>query len=379
MTKLDMMYAQLEIFRKAAQKALDEDDIETAEKTMKDVEALEKKIGLTKKLRTEEDEELMDKAVKPASVEKTASFFRAVIKKLTGRPVTDAEKALLVPVPVTGDGDNGEGYILPKDIKTKINEVIRDFRSFRTVVGTITTTALSGTLPVEDISSISGLTDFSDGTELTPSEDPSFRPVSFAMREYGTIITMSNVLLTMTDNDLVSYIARYFAKKAIITENAKIIAKLKYGKTAKTLIKYTSLSSSINRDLDPAVQSRTKIVTNQDGFDYLDRQLDTNGRPILQPDPTNPTQKRFKGYEIVVFSNAQLPSDAANGAPVFYGDLEEGVKFVTCGYYKFATSTEAGFTKNAKLARLIELFDVVQWDSSDACYCFGYLKEAVNP
>lgn len=380
MTKLDKMFARLEILRETAQKALDADDMETAEKTMEDVKALEKKIELTRQLQTEEDAELLDKAVKPASTEKTASFFRAVIKKLSGRPVTEAEKALLVPDPVTGTGDNGEGYILPKDIRTKINEVIRDFRSFRSVVGTITTTALTGTLTAEDISSLSGLVAFSDGDELTESEDPQFRPVTFAMGEYGAIIKMSNVLLTMTDNDLVNYIARYFGKKAVVTENAKVIAKLKYGKTAKSLVKYTDLSSSINTDLDPAALSMTKIVTNQDGFDYLDCQLDTNGRPILQPDPTNPTVMRFKGFEVVVFSNAQLPSDETYGAPVFYGALEEGVKFVTCGYYKFATSAEAGFTKNVTLARLIELFDVIQWDSSDACYCFGYLKEAAaNP
>lgn len=168
-------------------------------------------------------------------------------------------------------------------------------------------------------------------------------------------------------------------QKAVITENAAIINKLKYGKAAKTLTTYTALSSSINIDLDPASLYNTVIVTNQDGFDYLDKQLDQNRRPILQPDPTNATVKRFKGFPVIVFSNAQFPSDQTYGAPVFYGNLEEGVKFVTCGYYKFATSSEAGFTSNTTLARLIELFDVVQWDSDDACYCFGYLGEAVNP
>lgn len=391
MTKIDKMYARLEVLREAAQKALDADDMETAEKTMEDVKALEKKIALMKQLRTEEDEQLEAKTVRAASTEKTASFFRAVIKKLSGKPVTEAEEALLVPAPavdkslllpdpVTAPGDNGEGYILPKDIRTKINQLMRDFRSMRNVVGTITTTALSGTLTVEDISGMTGLIAFSDGEELTASEDPQFSPVSFAMKEYGSIITMSNVLIAMTDNDLESYIARYFAMKATITENAKIIAKLKYGKTAKHLVKYTDLSSSINKDLDPAVKTITKIVTNQDGFDYLDSQLDTNGRPILQPDPTDATKMRFKGYPVEVFSNAQLPSDETYGAPVFYGALTEGVKFVTCGYYKYATSNEAGFTRNTKLARLVELFDVIQWDASDACYCFGYLKEAaVNP
>ncbi|MGQ0455225.1 phage major capsid protein [Bacillus sp. SS-TM] len=32
-------------------------------------------------------------------------------------------------------------------------------------------------------------------------------------------------------------------------------------------------------------------MTNQDGFNYLDQLEDKDGRPLLQPDPTNPTRK----------------------------------------------------------------------------------------
>lgn len=387
MTKLQKMMAKLDVLREMAQKQLDAGEVENAEKTMLEVKELQKKIDIQRELEAEEDVELAAKATvstkatvsgkaPEGDVKEAASAIRAIIKTIAGKSLTEAEKSLLVPDPVTAPGTNGEGYILPQDISTKINERVREFRSFRSVVGTISTSALSGSLTVESIGGITGLTNFSDGDELTPSEDPKFLPVKFAMSEWGAIIKMSNVLLAMTDNDLVAYITRYFAKKAVITENTAIINKLKYGKTAKTITNYTSLSSSINTDLDPASLYNTVIVTNQDGFDYLDKQLDTNNRPILQPDPTNPTAKRFKGYPVIVFSNAQLPTDQTYGAPVFYGNLEEGVKFVTCGYYKFATSSEAGFTSNTTLARLIELFDVIQWDGDDACYCFGYLSEA---
>ena len=385
MTKLQKMLAKLDVLREMAQKQLDAGEVENAEKTMTEVKELQRRIDIQKAIEADEDEELAAKATIGAkaitkeaetTVKEAANAIRAIIKTIAGKALTEEEKSLLIPSPVTAAGTNGEGYILPQDISTKINERVREFRSFRSVVGTISTTALSGSLTVESIGSITGLTNFSDGDELTPSEDPQFTPVKFAMSEWGAIIKMSNVLLAMTDNDLVGYITRYFAKKAVITENAAIINKLKYGKTAKTLTTYTALSSSINTDLDPASLYNTVIVTNQDGFDYLDRQLDTNNRPILQSDPTNATVKRFKGFPVIVFSNAQLPSDQTYGAPVFYGNLEEGVKFVTCGYYKFATSAEAGFTSNTTLARLIELFDVIQWDSDDACYCLGYLSEA---
>jgi HK97 family phage major capsid protein len=379
MTKLDAMKAKLDVLRDMAQKAVEADDMESAEKHMTEVEALEKKVEIMERLDKSEKAELLaaaEEKTEPASVEKTASFFRAVFKTIAGKTLTPAEKALLTPDPVTATGDNGEGYILPKDISTKINQLIREFRSFRGIVGKITTKALSGSMTVEDIAGITGLVNFTDGNELTESEDPQFKPVSFAMKEYGAIMYVSNVLISMSDNDLLAYVAEYFAKKAVVTENAKVIAALKYGKTAKSLATWAALSSSINTDLDPASLSRTVIVTNQNGFDYLDKQLDANNRPILQPDPTNPTVKRFKGYPVIVFSNGQLTDDETYGSPVFYGNLRDGVKFVTCGYYRFATSAEAGFTRNTTAVRLIELFDVIQWDASDECYCFGYLKEA---
>ena len=190
---------------------------------------------------------------------------------------------------------------------------------------------------------------------------------------------LSNTLLALTDNDLVAYIVEVFAKKAVITENAMAKAALQSNKTVKTLANWKQLKSSINKDLDPAAYFDTVIVTNQDGFDYLDSQLDENGRPVMQPDISQPTQRRFMGYPVIVFSNAQLASSAATTtaagyAPIYYGSLKNGCKFVDAGLTSFAASSEAGFMSNTTVARLIEFVTVVQCDSSDKCYCYGQLQ-----
>ena len=103
----------------------------------------------------------------------------------------------------------------------------------------------------------------------------------------------------------------------------------------------------------------------------MDSALDETGRPILQPNPVNPTQKLFNGQVIHVFSDAMLPNNEKK-APIFYGNLSEAVKFVDLnGQVAFATSTEAGFMSNTTIARLIEFIDVVQCDKSDKCYIYG--------
>ena len=382
MSKIEEMQAKLAILINTAQDYLDKDDLENADKVQKQAQELADKI---------EKQKALDKlsanieVPQPTSTESTAkndaaqtkenaSFIRAALKKLSGTKLTEAEDALLLPSTTYPNGANGEGYILPQDIRTKIKEKLRQFRSLREVCGYLKTTALTGSYP-SDNDETEGLIDFTDGTDGTYATDPVFSPVSWSLKEKGAFIKISNTLLSLTDNDLIAYIVRRFAKKAVITENAMAKAKLEANKTAKNLSGWAALKASINVDLDPGSLYNTKIVTNQDGFNALDQALDLNGRPVLQPDPTQPTRKLFMGYPIEVYSNAMIPSDTTNNAaPIYYGDIEDGVQFVDLDNISFASSKEAGFMSNTTICRLIEWVDVVQADASDKCYCFGKLS-----
>lgn len=382
MTKLEEMQNRLSALISTMQAQLDADELDKAENTKAEIKTLKNKIANQIFLDEVSEKGFKNKSTKTTSDSQTkenASFIRACIKKFSGTPLTEIENALLLPTSTDVNGANGEGYILPQDIQTRIEKRVRDFRSFRSVLGYRKTTALKGSFPVEDLDSLTGLVDFADGTDGTLSNDISFKQVAYSLSEKAAFIQLSNTLLKLTDNDLIAYIIEVFAKKAVITENAMAKAALESNKTVKTLVSWRELKSSINKDLDPAALYNTVIVTNQDGFDYLDSQLDENGRPILQPDPTQPTVKRFVGYPVTVFSNAQIPSSAATTtaggfAPIYYGSLADGVKFVDLGTTAFATSKEAGFMSNTTIARLIEFVTVVQCDKSDACYVYGQLQ-----
>ena len=141
-------------------------------------------------------------------------------------------------------------------------------------------------------------------------------------------------------------------------------------KTVKTISDWKALKSSINKDLDPSSLYNTVIVTNQDGWDKLDSDVDGQGRPILQPDPTNPTRRFLGGYPVEVFSNALLKT-AENKIPFIYGNLKDAVKVCVLYRMAFATSSEAGFMSNTTIARLIEFIDVIQCDESDKCYVYA--------
>lgn len=377
MLKSLQMKQKLQTMRDEAQALLDENKIEDARAKMQDIKALQDAILMQEELEQLQKDEAAGKiteATNPEDKAKThenANIIRAMLKKVTNTPLTQAENDLLLPTTAAPDGANGEGYILPKEVQTKIHEKIRSYRSIRDIIGYMPVGALSGSYPIENFETVSELIDFTDGTPGSTSNDIKFKNIEFKLKEKAAFIEMSNTLLAMTDNNLIEYISRIFARKAVITENKLGIAALKKDKTVKELASWESLRSSLNVDLDPAMLLGTVILTNQDGYDFLDSQKDANGRPLLQPDPTNPSIYRFKGYTVEVFANNLLPTEDGK-APVFYGNLKEAANLIDWeGKVMFKVSSEAGFWSNTTVARLIEFVDVEQNDSSDQCYIYG--------
>ena len=138
---------------------------------------------------------------------------------------------------------------------------------------------------------------------------------------------MSEELLADTDQDLLNYVYRWLAKKSVITENAQILALLKT-LTKAPLTSIDSVKDVLNVTLDPAISLLSSVVTNQDGFNYLDKQKDSEGRYLLQPNPLDSTQKMLFGKSVTVLSNKVLPTDAAGGtkkAPLLIGSFEDAV------------------------------------------------------
>lgn len=389
---------KLEAIKAEVRSLLDENKVEEAKTKMEEKRNLDSALEMELELEKDAIKDIPDptpaddtkkddkddkepKADKRSQVAKDAFEVRSIIKAMTGRKMSNEEREVFNKVEtralVANGGTNGEAYILPVTISTQIRELIRQYKSLRDVVGYMPVTTMAGSFPVEGFDTVTGLVQFTeDGTtSLTEATDIKFTQKSYNLKEYGAFMALTNTLLQFSDQDLIAYVAKVFARKAVITENTLLTNALNANKTAKSLADWKALKKSINRDLDPAVLGNMAIITNQNGYDFLDEALDGFGRPILQPNPTNPTQKLFMGYPIVVYSNAML-SDTGKTAgsissPIIYGDLEDAVKLVDNGQYAFATSNQAGFLKNVTYARVIAYYDAIQTDSSDKCYVVG--------
>ncbi len=374
MTKTQEYQAQILTLKNEAQALLDEGKVEKAKAKRDAILDLQSKIELQDMLDGINLDDVKNKIDKelPADKQKpTAGFIRAALKKLTGKAVTEAENALLLPSESAPTGDNGESYILPQEYQTIIVRLSRQFSSIREDVGYVRVGALSGGVPIEDIDSLQGLINFSDGGELTDQKDFKFRMIAFKLSEWGALIPISSTLLTLSDEDLLAYVAGIFIKKACITETTLAFKELKRDKTAKSIVDYSNLRGYIITLLNPAVWGNTRIITNQSGFEWLSNQKYPDGTPIMKPDASDARSFKFDGYPVKVYANNLLPNTEDGKAPIFFGATTEGVKLFDLGITAFAASDHVWFNKNLTAARFIEFIDAQQFDGSDACYCYG--------
>ncbi len=351
-----------------------------AEGENKDLEKAEEKLAEIKELKREfalEQEALeLSKTVVPEEVtpQGKADGFKTMVKMLGKKALTDNEKAL-----ITGtEALNGENYLVPEDVKLEINELRKTYVSARELVTVEHTQALTGSVNYE-AGVPAGLTSFDDGDEIAEETAPAFRRIPFTIGWFGKLIPISRILLGAERAGLMNYLNRWFVKNAVLTENAQIFAKLKSGYnggTPKAVAGWKELKKSITVDLDPSCLIDGVIATNQSGFAALDAEEDNEGRPVLQPNPANPTQKLFQGLPIKVYPDAQLPNIDETRFPLIYGATKAGATFVENESLEFMVSEHALFGKNQNCLRVIEGFDVMSTDTE--AYIYGSFSATVT-
>ena len=131
----------------------------------------------------------------------------------------------------------------------------------------------------------------------------------------------------------------WIAKKTKATRNAmilKVLNEMTKGKEV-TVENLDSLKDIFNEQLDPAIADNAVVITNQSGFNYLDKLKDKDGNYILQKDPTQQTKGKmlFGEYPIIKLSKKTLASEKIMNTdghtidgykhPIFCGDLKEAV------------------------------------------------------
>lgn len=263
------------------------------------------------------------------------------------------------------DTDADGGLIVPKDVQTRINEYKRQYAfELQSLVDVERVTAPTGLRVFEKLADSVAFVNIDEWETIGEVATPQFEKKEYSLAQYAGILPIPRNLLQDTDAALLDTIAKFIARKTIVTRNAQILAKIDASYTVKkALAGVDDFKDVLNVELDAVFANNAKIITNQDGFNVLDKLKDENGNYLLQPDVKSPTGKALLGKAVVLVPNRELPSKLGK-APVYIGDMKEAIKFFDRGVYEI-TSTEIGgnaFTRNSMDIRVIDRFGVEAWD-----------------
>lgn len=324
-----------------------ENKVEEAETKKVEVENLNKSIELMVAL----DEESLknnveEKTVAPVTAKKASYDADVFINIFQNKiepdkyPLTDVAKTFknaFVENPNTvatqDAGPNGASIALPKDIQDQIIEVRKSFPSLENLVTIERVNYTSGSRIVELNSALAPFPSVDEGNIFPNAPKPAFKKIEYAVKKYGDILKFTYEM-TQDAPQVLSYIKKWFAKRGVATRNSLILNKLNAAYTTPLAISTVDgLKDIINTKIPVAEALSISIVTNQDGFNFLDKMKNAvTGDYILQPDPTQSTKGKllFGKHPILVLDNAVLPNRVgaldAKFAPVFIGDLEETVR-----------------------------------------------------
>ncbi|WP_044736334.1 phage major capsid protein [Geobacillus kaustophilus] len=389
--ELREMLQKLEQMKAEVRSLLGEDKVDEAEKRMEDVRALQKKIQLQKSLEDEERNALglgggtvIDTGVPAVESREDAELekeYRQIfMKAIRRRPVSSDERSIIKEYEkravmhtggVVGQTDGDSGLILPQDIQTTIYTLMRDFNDLSQYVNVQNVTALSGSRVLEKDEDMVPFADVEEYGEFQTIDNPKFVPVSYSLKKRGGILPLTNELIADTDQNIVAYVTNWISKKAVVTRNYHIINLLNT-MTKKQLANFDDIKKVLNVDLDPAVSANSIILTNQDGYHWLDEQKDTNGRYLLQEDPTQPGRKLFKGRPVVVASNHFLKTEGTTTllAPFIIGDLKQLIVLFNRRFFELASTKEGGdaFIRDTTNLRTIIRDDYKFWDTGTAVF-----------
>lgn len=269
------------------------------------------------------------------------------------------------------EGSNADGgYTVPEDIQTRINERREAKASLINLVDVETVSTNKGSRTFKKRMQQTGFSKVGEGGKIGKKETPQFERMDYEVKKYAGYFPVTNELFEDSDANITSVLVTWIGDESRVTRN-NIIRTVINQKEKTELAGLDDIKKTLNITLGAAFKATSKIVTNDDGLQYLDTLKDSDGKYLLQPNPAEPMKLRIcAGATIVpveVIPNQELPSDMSTAKkrkiPMIIGDLKEGIKFFDRKHLTIISSNIASagdlnaFEEDLTLFRAIERED----------------------
>lgn len=266
----------------------------------------------------------------------------------------------------TDESGNAIGLTIPSDVRTAINELVRQFDSLQEYVNVERVITSNGSRVYEKWSDITPLKELDAEDETIPdNDDPKLMLIKYLIKRYAGINTVTNSLLKDTAENIMAWLSKWISKKVVVTRNTKILKAIDGIDAAqkKEITDVDGIKDIVNEQLDPAIEATSMFLTNQSGYNVLDKVKRSDGSYLLQKDVTSPTGYTFLGKPIKKLSNRWLPNGGTKASPkypLYIGDLREAVTLYDREQMSLLTTNIGGgaFETDTTKVRVIDRFDV---------------------
>ncbi len=245
--------------------------------------------------------------------------------KLTGKTASQEDMDIVNQMS-EGTPEDG-GLTVPEDVDTSIREMRRSEDALETLVTVEAVSTEKGSRVYEVNADQVPFEVVGEGTEFPEADTPKFKKIAYQIKKLGQILQVTYELLQDSDANIIAFLKKWIAKKSKATRNMYILRELDGMTKGKevTVATVDDLKDVFNVKLDPAIAAGASVLTNQSGFNFLDKLKDSDGRYILQPDPTKATPGLLFGkYPVKTVSNKTL-KPVGNKIPMYCGDFKEAV------------------------------------------------------
>ena len=226
-----------------------------------------------------------------------------------------------------GAGSAG-GYTVPEDIATRIYTLIEAEESLLDYVTNESVTTDTGKRTYKTRAQHSGFSTAAEAAKIAKVGGPTFAQVSYTIAKRGGILPVTNELLDDTDENLTAIILQWFADEARATINKNVAAKLvQTSPTEITDLK--SILTVLTTGLGSALRAVATIHTNDAGLLFLSTLVDGQGRPMLQPNPSDLMRMALcvgpVAVPIKTWDETTLPNTSDGKVPFGIGSIKEGI------------------------------------------------------
>ena len=219
---------------------------------------------------------------------------------------------------------SGATAVIPQEVVTPVLELKNSKYNLAQYATVKTVSAGSGHYPIAKRNNKAVLATKEELADIADVDANMFKDVPFDVKTRAGKIALSNEIVEDAAVDIVAEVKNQLQKLVDNTDNQNIMKVL----TSDTFKKETATSTDdlkkiFNVELDPALNKMW--IVNQSGFNYLDTLKDSEGRYLLQPNPTAASGFSLFGAPVVMISDTVMPNNADGSFPMIAGDISEAV------------------------------------------------------